>query len=456
MSPKQGRTKEPPWVRRECSGTAWSRWSRPSREARSISRCSRSICREALPGLRVREHALDHERDLFVMELEGPDGARKRICWTRMVLFDAERIPTLTGIRRPRCARKIVDFLQAHAARPEIVVTFRHLEEGWIDTPEPRREGGGRRRRRGGRGGARGGERGQERRPGAPTRQARRRAPVGGPETSIGTAARGPRPAARGPRREAPAPRREPGPQRGGAAPPSPASQRAGGRPPCPRAARRGRRAAHRESGGQAPPPFRRRRRGGRGPGGGGDREVPVGRLRRRRSAAAMNFEPTEDQKRIRDAVREFAERRDRARTWREWEKTGALSARDPRGPRRDGRHGHDGPRGVRRRRRRRAFLRPRHRGARARLRVDGGDRLGQQLRRVLSDLEVRQRAPEDHDPPGARVRQGARGLRADRAAVGLGRRQPEDAGRPGRDAATSSTAPRPGSRTPARRSGTS
>ena len=56
------------------------------------------ICREALGDLEFREHAFDHERDLFVMELEGPGGQRKRVCWTRMVLFDAERIPTLRAI----------------------------------------------------------------------------------------------------------------------------------------------------------------------------------------------------------------------------------------------------------------------------------------------------------------------------------------------------------------------
>jgi len=121
----------------------------------------KDLCREALPDLEYREHALDHERDLFVMELESAAGQRVRIAWTRMVLFDAERIPTLTGDPAAAIRRKIVDFLKSRAGRPEIVVTFRHLEEGWVDTPEPRREGGRRRRRgRGGRGGG-----GQDRRP---------------------------------------------------------------------------------------------------------------------------------------------------------------------------------------------------------------------------------------------------------------------------------------------------
>jgi hypothetical protein len=113
----------------------------------------KALCREAFPELEYTNHALDHERDLFVMELEGPGGKRAKVAWTRMVLFDAERIPTLTGDPAPELRRKIVDFLRSRAGRPEIVVTFRHLEEGWVDTPEPRREAGGRRRRRGGRGG---------------------------------------------------------------------------------------------------------------------------------------------------------------------------------------------------------------------------------------------------------------------------------------------------------------
>jgi hypothetical protein len=204
----------------------------------------KELCREALPGWEYAEHALDHERDLFVMDLRGPDGGAKRIAWTRMVLFDAERIPTLTGDPASQLRAKIVDFLRARAAKPEIVVTFRHLEEGWVDTPEPRREGGGRRRRRGGRG-ARGGERGgQDRRPGAPPSQAQggERRP-GGARPSSGAS------------------------QRPGARPPSGAPQRPGGPPAAPPA----------NAGGENPPEgagkrrrrFRRRRRGGRGGGGG-------------------------------------------------------------------------------------------------------------------------------------------------------------------------------------------
>ena len=69
----------------------------------------KEICGEALPGFVFREHSLDHERDLFVMDFEGPDGARRRVSWTRMVLFDAERIPTLAADPAAALRSKIVE-----------------------------------------------------------------------------------------------------------------------------------------------------------------------------------------------------------------------------------------------------------------------------------------------------------------------------------------------------------
>jgi hypothetical protein len=174
------------------------------------------ICREAFPELEYREHALDHERDLFVMDLAGADGRRVRVAWTRMVLFDAERIPTLTAEPASDLRSKIVAFLRARKDRPEIVVTFRHLEEGWVDTPEPRREG--RRRRRGGRGGKGHDRGGPEKRrqgsgaaPGGPSRR-------GGP---AGQAPGGQRPAApaQRPQPQTSAARQVPGEGAAGAAP---------------------------------------------------------------------------------------------------------------------------------------------------------------------------------------------------------------------------------------------
>jgi hypothetical protein len=204
----------------------------------------RELCREAFPELEFREHALDHERDLFVMDFVDAGGARTRVCWTRMVLYDAERIPTLTGDPAGALRSKIVEFLRARAGKSEILVTFRHLEDGWTDTPEPRRDG--RRRRRGGRGGSRGPERGApDRRPTA----AGERRPGGAPAAA---------PAQRGPaqRERAPAPR---GPAPRGPAAPRPASgePRASGPAEPGAAGPAGKRRR------------RRRRRGGRGPGGG-------------------------------------------------------------------------------------------------------------------------------------------------------------------------------------------
>ena len=207
------------------------------------------LCREALPELALGAHSLDHERDLLVMDFAAPDGAKKRICWTRMVLFDAERIPTLTGDPAAALRAKIVDFLRAHAARTEIVVTFRHLEEGWVDTPEPRRDA--RRRRRGGRGAPRGPERGGP----MPDRRPQGKEPGRGGQS----------PSARGP-----APGRPSGPAPGPARPrpagsaPAAASRPAGGE-------------AEAGAGGKKRRRFRRRRRGGRGPGAGPPGVAPGG-----------------------------------------------------------------------------------------------------------------------------------------------------------------------------------
>jgi hypothetical protein len=195
----------------------------------------KTLCREALPDFEYVAHTLDHERDLFVMELSAADGRLRRIGWTRMVLFDAERIPVLSGDPAGSLRERIVQFIRARASRPEVVVTFRHLEDGWVDTPEPRREQ--RRRRRRGRGEAKGGA---AERPGG-------RRPAPGPAPSP----KGPRPPGR-PAARPPAPRPVPA-----AGPPA-----AGAQPEASRPDGRRRR-------------FRRRRRG-RGPGGGGAPAPPA------------------------------------------------------------------------------------------------------------------------------------------------------------------------------------
>jgi hypothetical protein len=191
----------------------------------------KSLCREALPEFEPAGHSLDHERDQFVIELAAPDGRRRSVAWTRMVLFDAERIPTLSAGAGEELRAKIVQFIRARAHRPEIVVTFRHLEEGWVDTPEPRRDK--RRRRRGGRGGeARGAGKAGGR-------------PRGGPQPAPAPPSRQRRDRPARPTGQAPAPP--------AAVAPGPAGET---RPDGPRPEGKRRR-------------FRRRRRG-RGPGGGG------------------------------------------------------------------------------------------------------------------------------------------------------------------------------------------
>ncbi|MGH9400042.1 MAG: hypothetical protein ACRD00_06720, partial [Thermoanaerobaculia bacterium] len=110
----------------------------------------KGLCGEALPEFAYTGHVLDHERDLFVLELAAADGRKKAVAWTRMVLYDAERVPAIVADPEARVREKLVGFLRARASRPEIVVTFRHVEDGWVDTPEARPAR--RRGRRGGRG----------------------------------------------------------------------------------------------------------------------------------------------------------------------------------------------------------------------------------------------------------------------------------------------------------------
>jgi len=94
---------------------------------------------EALPDLEFREYLLDHEHDTFVMVYGVPAGGEKRIRWTRMVLYDAERIPAIIEDAQAPIRARLVDFLRRRAERAVIDVTFRHLEDGWVDTPEPRK-----------------------------------------------------------------------------------------------------------------------------------------------------------------------------------------------------------------------------------------------------------------------------------------------------------------------------
>jgi hypothetical protein len=94
---------------------------------------------EALPDLEFREYLLDHEHDTFVMVYGAPAGGEKRIRWTRMVLYDAERIPAIIEDAQAPIRARLVDFLRRRGERAVIDVTFRHLEDGWVDTPEPRK-----------------------------------------------------------------------------------------------------------------------------------------------------------------------------------------------------------------------------------------------------------------------------------------------------------------------------
>lgn len=100
----------------------------------------RTLIEEAIPGITFREYYLDHERDTFVMVYVAEGGVEKRISWTRMVLYDAERIPAVAQDPSAPVRARFLGFLRANAGRPVIAVTFRHLEDGWVDTPEPKKQ----------------------------------------------------------------------------------------------------------------------------------------------------------------------------------------------------------------------------------------------------------------------------------------------------------------------------
>jgi hypothetical protein len=99
----------------------------------------KALVDEAIPGMELEEYVLDHEHDCFVMIYKTASGGRKRISWTRMVLYDAERIPAIVENAQAEIRLRLLDYLKRRSDRPVIDVTFRHLEEGWVDTPEPRK-----------------------------------------------------------------------------------------------------------------------------------------------------------------------------------------------------------------------------------------------------------------------------------------------------------------------------
>lgn len=100
----------------------------------------KAMIAEAIPDLEFHEYALDQEHDTFVMSYKTPEGIPRQISWSRMVLYDAERIPAVVQNTTPSLREKIVEFIRQRKAQPLIAVTFRHLEDGWADTPERKPE----------------------------------------------------------------------------------------------------------------------------------------------------------------------------------------------------------------------------------------------------------------------------------------------------------------------------
>ena len=291
----------------------------------------KALCREAFPSFEFREHALDHERDLFVMDLEaagrraGSASAGRAWCSS-----------TPSGFRRssgdPVGAAAVED--------RRVPASPRRRARDRRDVPPP-----------GGRVG--GHARAAPREASAAPRRAR--GGRGRPERgSSGAAAGRPRPGAA--RRAQPAAAGPAGTGGPGSEVRRSVSARPSGAPRAGRSSRARRRGPARRSG-RAGGVARLRAQSAAAVAGVAARRT--GRRRRRHRAAppaavragAMNFELTEDQKRIRDAVRGVRRDRDRPGRGRAGEREDASRTRSWRSSRSMGILGHDGPRGVRRRR---------------------------------------------------------------------------------------------------------
>lgn len=82
-----------------------------------------ALVAEAMPGFTLVEHGLDHEPDLYFLVLENAtSGATRRVAFTRMVLADAGRVPSIAENRGSPMRGRIVELIRSRAARPEILV----------------------------------------------------------------------------------------------------------------------------------------------------------------------------------------------------------------------------------------------------------------------------------------------------------------------------------------------
>jgi len=87
-----------------------------------------AIATEALPGFSLSEHGLEHEQDLYVLTVaNAATGETRRICFTRMVLSDADRLQAVVKDASVPMRGRMVDLIRAQAARREILVSLRQL-----------------------------------------------------------------------------------------------------------------------------------------------------------------------------------------------------------------------------------------------------------------------------------------------------------------------------------------
>src|SRR5512146_3339949 len=72
----------------------------------------KALVDEAIPGMELQEYVLDHEHDCFVMVYRTAAGAPKKVSWTRMVLYDAERIPAIVEDAAAPIRGRVIEFLR--------------------------------------------------------------------------------------------------------------------------------------------------------------------------------------------------------------------------------------------------------------------------------------------------------------------------------------------------------
>lgn len=85
------------------------------------------LAEAAFPGFSYKEHDLEHEQDLFILVLKDPEGATKRVFFSRMVLSDSTCLPSLVREKHAPARDRIIAALSAQAAETSVMLRFRQV-----------------------------------------------------------------------------------------------------------------------------------------------------------------------------------------------------------------------------------------------------------------------------------------------------------------------------------------